>query len=735
VAHVREACTGYRRGSPDLALPGEPRPEYAPGAGRLQRYQAKAAEMQVGVRTVERWAARLERDGPAGLVDERHLRRRAPQGGADARWLEMARTVLAEHADASTPTQDLILARTAARLDAEHGAGTVPLPGRTRTRALLREITRGTSAFGGAKARREIAGRPAAPYGRLEATRPGEYLLLDTTRLDVFAMDPVTLRWVQAELTIAMDLFDRCITGLRLTSVSTKAIDAAAVLFESVRPLPEPAAGRADARPPYHGLPGQVIIDASMLAGPDGMPLLPSVAAETVVVDRGKIYLSEHLMSACARLGISVQPARVYQATDKAALERFFRTLREQLLAALPGYKGPDVYRRGKNPEQQAFYFLHELERIVRRWTAECYHRQPHDGLCLPQVPGLQLCPLEMFAHGAARAGFLQVPARADLVFDFLKAEWRTIQHYGVEIGGLRYDGPALNGHRNQTSPYGGEHAGRWPLRVDPGDVSRVWFQEPDDGSWNALKWEHADALGAPFSSEALDYARQLAAAAHRLGEADLAEPSAATGVPAQALAGMTLARYQGTGLAEVAAQPGLPSVPRWWRHLAGSRYCPRCLAANGGRWMLAWRIPWAFACTGCQALLADACPDCGRRHRRTRAPGGPAGPAAATSPACRCRPGCRQPAPLPAAATPPPRRPSRCPQAGTCSPPSSTSTPSSPRCCPRKAGRPRQPPCGSTWTTPARSPAPPSQPPATQQASPPPSPRSWRSSARGQDQ
>ncbi len=516
VAHVREACTGYRRGSPDLALPGEPRPQYAPGAGRLQRYQAKAAEMQVGVRTVERWAARLERDGPAGLADERHLRRRGPQGGADARWLAMARTVLAEHADASTPTQDLILARTAARLDTEFGPGAVRLPGRTRARALLREIARGTSAFGGAKARREIAGRPAAPYGRLEATRPGEYLLLDTTRLDVFAMDPVTLRWVQAELTIAMDLYDRCITGLRLTPVSTKAVDAAAVLFESVRPLPEPAAGWADARPPYHGLPGQVIVDVSMLAGQDGTPLLPSVAAETVLVDHGKIYLSEHLMSACARLGISVQPARVYQATDKAPVERFFRTLGEQLLAALPGYKGPDVYRRGKNPEQQAFYFLHELERIVRQWTAECYHRQPHDGLCLPEVPGLRLCPLEMFAHGAARAGFLQVPARADLVFDFLKVEWRTIQHYGVEIGGLRYDGPALNGHRNQTSPYGGEHAGRWPVRVDPGDVSRVWFQDPDDGSWHALDWEHAGALGAPFSSEALDYARQLAAAAHR---------------------------------------------------------------------------------------------------------------------------------------------------------------------------------------------------------------------------
>jgi hypothetical protein len=47
--------------------------------------------------------------------------------------------------------------------------------------------------------------------------------------------------------------------------------------------------------------------------------------------------------------------ARVYQVTDKGPLERWFRTLGEQLLAALPGYKGPDVYRRGKDPEQEAF--------------------------------------------------------------------------------------------------------------------------------------------------------------------------------------------------------------------------------------------------------------------------------------------------------------------------------------------------------------------------------------------
>jgi hypothetical protein len=116
-------------------------------------------------------------------------------------------------------------------------------------------------------------------------------LLLDTTRLDVFAMEPVTLRWVGAELTIALDLYSRCIAGLRLTPVSTKAVDAAAVLFESLQPptTSTPSLG-AHLRWPYQGVPRTVVVDADQLADQDGQPLLPSVAPETVVVDHGKIY-------------------------------------------------------------------------------------------------------------------------------------------------------------------------------------------------------------------------------------------------------------------------------------------------------------------------------------------------------------------------------------------------------------------------------------------------------------
>jgi transposase InsO family protein len=136
-------------------------------------------------------------------------------------------------------------------------------------------------------------------------------------------------------------------------------------------------------------------------------------------VDHGKIYLSDHLMSVCQRLGISVQPARPLTPTDKAAVERFFRTLSEGLLAALPGYKGPDVYSRGTDPEGCAYFFTNELEQVIREWVG-IYHRRPHAGLADPRVPGLGLSPAEMLAHGTARAGLLKIPVHPGMVFDFL---------------------------------------------------------------------------------------------------------------------------------------------------------------------------------------------------------------------------------------------------------------------------------------------------------------------------
>jgi transposase InsO family protein len=526
LAHVRELLTGYTSGSAQAAAAGEPRDGYDPALPLMERYARKAAELGVSARTLQRWVGAARRDGPLGVVDRRGLRAADPLRGVDERWLATCQTVLAEHTDASRPTKKLLLARVSARLVAEHGAGVVPEPGRRRASAALSELTRGTNAFAGStKGKRSIANRPRGTYGRLRASRPGEYLLLDTTPLDVFAMEPVTLRWVRVELTIAMDLFSRSITGLRLSAVSTKSADAALVLCEALRP--DSHARTSSGLLPYAGLPDLVVVNNGVVNDePTSSPHdghngesqegdrstgLAGVAAETIVVDHGKIYLSQHLLTVCERLGISVQPARPLTPTDKAAVERFFRTLGEQLLAALPGYKGPDVHSRGADPEGCTYFFLDELESVVREWIGEIYHQRPHAGLVDPQVPGLELSPAEMFAAGLARAGRLRVPTHSGLVFDFLPTVWRTVQHYGVEVHGLRYNGAALTAYRNRTSPFTGVHRGKWPLRYDPDDVSRIYFQDPTDHRWHTLTWEHAAEVTVPFSAETLAYARRLA--------------------------------------------------------------------------------------------------------------------------------------------------------------------------------------------------------------------------------
>ncbi|MBK6442609.1 MAG: TniQ family protein [Dermatophilaceae bacterium] len=48
------------------------------------------------------------------------------------------------------------------------------------------------------------------------------------------------------------------------------------------------------------------------------------------------------------------------------------------------------------------------------------------------------------------------------------------------------------------------------------------------------------------------------------------------------------------------------------WVWLAGSTFCPVCLAEDDGAWRLSWRIPWITACVRHGVALRGSCADCG---------------------------------------------------------------------------------------------------------------------------
>ena len=512
-AHVREVLTGYRSGNSEIAEAGEPRAEFEHSRPLCDRYAAKAAELGVDERTIRRWVKAYEENGEAGLVPARF----AMQNRIDPRWSEAALAIMREHTQESKPSEKAVIYQTAKRLEICFGRGVVPEPSQATAYRELKRLEAQHRTFTGTTARnRDIATRPKRPYGKLQPTRPGEYVILDTTRLDVFGVDPVTLRWTRIELTAAMDWYTRCVVGLRLTPVSTKAVDAAAMMFQVYRPPPAPASWPDYAVWPHHGVPRAVLIDPDQLVTTPGVAASgPSLTPETIVVDHGKIYVSEHLNSVCQRLGISIQPARLREGRDKGPLERFFRTVREGLLQYLPGYKGPDINSRGLDVEGHAFFYIDQLEAIVREWIAAVYHHTRHSSLYDMHLPRATMTPAQMFGHGMARAGYIEAPRDPFLAYEFLQVQARTIQHYGVQCGTLRYTGDILTELGNRTSPYTGKFRNRWPIHVDPDNIAHVFIRHPDSGEWHTLQWEHAGHVAAPFSEEALHYARRVVLQEH----------------------------------------------------------------------------------------------------------------------------------------------------------------------------------------------------------------------------
>ncbi|MEU0403741.1 hypothetical protein ABZ318_26620 [Streptomyces sp. NPDC006197] len=85
-----------------------------------------------------------------------------------------------------------------------------------------------------------------------------------------------------------------------------------------------------------------------------GAAARPVVVPETVVVDRGKVFLSKAFTGACEALGISVQAAPPFAPTAKGIVERTFGSINTLFCQHLPGYTGSDVTRRGKDAAREA---------------------------------------------------------------------------------------------------------------------------------------------------------------------------------------------------------------------------------------------------------------------------------------------------------------------------------------------------------------------------------------------
>ncbi len=134
-----------------------------------------------------------------------------------------------------------------------------------------------------------------------------------------------------------------------------------------------------------------------------------------VFVDNGSAYRSRYLALVCAKLGVTLIHARPFQPQAKGKLERWFRTVRGQLLSALTDADTRD---------------LDALNRRLGAWIEDEYHYAPHRGLD-------GATPIDRWAANAAH---IQLPT-SDLSDVFLFEEKRKVQQdRTVSLHGVVYE-------------------------------------------------------------------------------------------------------------------------------------------------------------------------------------------------------------------------------------------------------------------------------------------------------
>lgn len=447
----------------------------------MQRERAMAAELGVGVRTMQKRRARYARQGLWGLVDQRVAREWTATGRVDARLVTAIRQVIQSETDTSTGTRSRLIRRATQAVEAEHGPGVVPLPGRSTLYKLIEVLAAGRHTFGSAVTRRQTANRPQGVFTPSFAARPGEQVQIDSTPIDVQVLldNGVPAR---ADLTIAVDVATRTICAAVLRPVGTKAVDAALLLAKMLLPEPMRPGWSQTLRMSASVLPHARLLDID--ARMELAAARPVIVPDTIVIDHGKVFVSDTFTRACDRLGVTVQPARPGTPTDKPVVEATFESINTLFCQHVASYTGSNTTLRGT--DVTGAWTLPELQDLLDEWLLVGWQPRPHGALRDPLAPRRMLSPNEKYAALVAAAGYLPLTLSGEDYLELLPVAWRQINAYGIRIDYRTYDCPELGPLRLQHSGVAARR-GLWEVHYDPYDVAQVFVRTGD--GWVTVPW------------------------------------------------------------------------------------------------------------------------------------------------------------------------------------------------------------------------------------------------------
>lgn len=311
-----------------------------------------------------------------------------------------------------------------------------------------------------------------------EVTRPLAVVQIDHTPVDLIIVDEFHRKPIgRPYLTVAIDVFSRCITGFCLTLEAPSAVSVGLCLSHSIFDKDSWLSERKlNSSWPIWGKPS------------------------AIYVDNASEFHSEALQRGCDVHGIGIEYRPIGQPHYGGIVERVIGTMM-QLIHQLPGTTFSNVSERGDYPsEKKAVLTLAELEKWLTVAIADYYHQKIHSGISLPPIEKYRIGILGDENHKGC-GYFPRIQDKKSFLIDFLPIERRTLQRHGFILNHIIYYSNTLSPMIANRKKYG-----QFIIRRDPRDLSHIYILDPESHRYlevpyrtlsrpTVTLWEHRQAL------------------------------------------------------------------------------------------------------------------------------------------------------------------------------------------------------------------------------------------------
>ena len=279
---------------------------------------------------------------------------------------------------------------------------------------------------------------------------PLEVVQIDHTLVDVILVDSIDrLPIGRPYLTLAIDVYSRCIAGFVLSLEAPSAVSVGLCLTHiAMKKDLWMTSHEVDASWPIHGKP------------------------KMIYVDNGSDFHSAALMRGCEQHGIRIEYRPIGKCHYGGIIERVIGTFMT-LVHTLPGTTFSNIEERGNyNSDKKACLTLAELERWMTIAITKYYHQKVHDGI--------HQTPIRRYESGVeemkkSAEEFAVIQNEKAFLIDFLPIIHRTLRRDGFVIDHIAY-------YNNALRPLISERIGyeKFLIRRDPRDLSRIYVCLPE---------------------------------------------------------------------------------------------------------------------------------------------------------------------------------------------------------------------------------------------------------------